>query len=62
MEMATVTGKGSINIPIAVRKLLNLNVGDKVIFIEDDGDGVRMLNASSLYQKKKEGGATVEKA
>ena len=61
MEMATVTGKGSINIPIAVRKLLNLNVGDKVIFIED-GDGVRMHNASSLDLKKKEGGAAVEKA
>ena len=61
MEMATVTGKGQINIPIAVRKLLNLNVGDKVIFIED-GDCVRMLNASSLNLDKKEGSAQAEKA
>ena len=56
MEMAKVSAKGLINLPIAIRKLLNLKEGDKVIFIVD-GDGVRMLNASSLNLEKKEGGA-----
>lgn len=60
MEMAKVSSKGQINIPIAIRKHLNLNESDKVIFIID-GDGVRMLNASSLNVKEG-GGAPVEKA
>jgi AbrB family looped-hinge helix DNA binding protein len=61
MEMAKVSAKGQINLPIAIRKLLNLNEGDKVIFIVD-GDGVRMLNASSLNLDKKEGGAHAKEA
>lgn len=62
MEMAKISAKGLVTIPIAIRKLLNLSVGDKVIFIED-GDGVRMFNASSLgLENNKEGGAHVEKA
>jgi len=60
MEMAKVSSKGQINIPIAIRQYLKLNEGDKVIFIVD-GDGVRMLNASSLSVKEG-GGAPVEKA
>lgn len=60
MEMAKVSSKGQVNIPIAIRKYLGLNEGDKVIFIID-GDGVRMLNASSL-EIKEGGGASVEKA
>ncbi|MDL2267292.1 AbrB/MazE/SpoVT family DNA-binding domain-containing protein [Desulfovibrio sp. OttesenSCG-928-G15] len=60
MEMAKVSSKGQINIPIAIRKHLNLDEGDKVIFIVD-GDGVRMLNAASLMNK--EGGSSpAEKA
>ncbi|WP_291447898.1 AbrB/MazE/SpoVT family DNA-binding domain-containing protein [Desulfovibrio sp.] len=61
MEMAKVSSKGQINIPIAVRKHLNLTEGDKVIFIIDDDGGVRMLNASSLNVKEG-GGAPVKKA
>ena len=60
MEMAKVSSKGQINIPIAIRKHLNLNEGDKVIFIID-GENVRLLNASSL-DVKEGGGAPVEKA
>lgn len=60
MEMAKVSSKGQINIPIAIRKHLNLNAGDKVIFIID-GESVRMLNASSLNVNEG-GGAPVEKA
>jgi len=35
METAKVSAKGQINIPIAIRKLLNINEGDKVLFIVD---------------------------
>ncbi len=31
MEMAKVSSKGQINIPIEIRKYLNLNEGDKVV-------------------------------
>ena len=61
MEMAKVSSKGQINIPVAIRKYLNLNEGDKVIFTID-GEGVRMLNVSSLNLDKKEGGAHAQKA
>lgn len=60
MEMAKVSSKGQINIPVAIRKVLNLNEGDKVIFVVD-GKSVRMLNASSL-DLKEEGGAHADKA
>lgn len=60
MEMAKVSSKGQVNIPIAIRKHLGLSEGDKVIFIID-GDGVRMLSASSL-EIKEGGAASVEKA
>ena len=60
MEMAKISSKGQINVPVAIRKYLNLSEGDKVIFIIN-GDGVRMLNASSLNVREG-GGAPVEKA
>ena len=47
MEVATLTSKGQITIPVAVRAKLNLQQGDKVVFIEDD-QGVRILNAAAL--------------
>lgn len=37
MEVARVTTKGQITIPIEIRKKLNLKEGDKVIFLEQDG-------------------------
>ena len=50
MEVATMTSKGQITIPVAVRKQLKLEQGDKVVFIEDDhpSGGVRILNAAAL--------------
>lgn len=59
MEMAKVSSKGQINIPVAIRNLLNLKEGDKVVFLVDEA-GVRMLNASSLTANKE--GAHVDKA
>ena len=50
MYMATMTSKGQITIPVAVREKLKLEQGEKVVFIEDDSPngGVRILNAATL--------------
>jgi AbrB family looped-hinge helix DNA binding protein len=37
MELAKVTFKGQITIPIEIRKKLNIKDGDKVVFIEENG-------------------------
>ncbi|MDD6735078.1 MAG: type II toxin-antitoxin system PrlF family antitoxin [Clostridiales bacterium] len=37
MEVARVTSKGQVTIPIAVRKLMKLKEGDKICFFEQDG-------------------------
>jgi antitoxin PrlF len=37
MELAKITSKGQITIPIHIRKKLNIKDGDKVIFIEENG-------------------------
>jgi AbrB family looped-hinge helix DNA binding protein len=37
MELAKITTKGQITIPVQIRRKLNLKDGDKVIFIEQDG-------------------------
>lgn len=37
MEVARITTKGQITIPIEIRKKLNLKEGDKIIFLEQDG-------------------------
>ena len=35
MELAKITSKGQITIPAAIRKLLGLKEGDKVLFIQE---------------------------
>ncbi len=52
-ERATVTSKGQITIPIAIQKKLNLQKGDKLVFIEDT-HGIRIANASDLTIQNKE--------
>lgn len=37
MEVSRVTSKGQVTIPKAFRKLLKLNEGDRVAFLEEDG-------------------------
>ena len=62
MYMATMTSKGQITVPVAVREKLKLEQGEKVVFIEDDSSngGVRILNAAALTFKH-EGEAVAEK-
>ena len=38
MELAKVMSKGQVTIPVGIRKRLNLKEGDKVIFLEKDGN------------------------
>ena len=45
MELAKITSKGQITIPIAIRNKLGLKDGDKVLFLEEAGRVV-MMNAT----------------
>lgn len=45
MELAKITSKGQITIPVAIRRLLGVKDGDKVVFVEQ-GNRVFMMNAS----------------
>ncbi|MBE5901590.1 MAG: AbrB/MazE/SpoVT family DNA-binding domain-containing protein [Lachnospiraceae bacterium] len=37
MELAKVTSKGQITIPIEIRKMLGISEGSKILFIEEAG-------------------------
>lgn len=45
MELAKVTSKGQVTIPIDIRKKLGIKNGDKVLFVEEAGR-IYMMNAS----------------
>ena len=47
MELAKVTSKGQITIPLMIRNLLQLKTGDKVFFEENDGK-IYIANASQI--------------
>ena len=47
MELAKITTKGQITLPISIRRDLNLKDGDKVAFIEKDGNYI-LVNPVSL--------------
>ena len=56
MEVAKVTSKGQITIPISIRRRLEINEGDKVLFIYKP-EGVMMVNPNTM-----QGGYTVDVA
>ena len=37
MEVSRISSKGQVTIPKSIRELLNLNEGDRVAFIKDNG-------------------------
>lgn len=37
MEISRVTSKGQVTIPKAIRELLQLNEGDRIAFLQEDG-------------------------
>ena len=45
MELAKVTSKGQITIPIDIRKKLGIREGDKILFVEEHGR-IIMMNSS----------------
>ena len=47
MELAKVTVRGQITIPIEIRKKLKIKDGDKVVFVEENGK-IIMENAAML--------------
>ena len=51
MELAKVTSKGQITIPIEIRKILGLKEGSKVFFFKKDNEIV-IKNASMLALEK----------
>jgi len=50
MELAKITMRGQITIPVAIRKLLGVKDGDKVIFMEENGR-VIVENAAMIALK-----------
>ena len=50
MELAKITMRGQITIPLAIRNLLGVRDGDKVIFMEENGR-VIMENAAMIALK-----------
>ena len=51
MELAKITAKGHITIPMEIRKKLKLKDGDKVVFIEENGN-IIMANSTMVALKK----------
>ncbi len=47
MELAKITSKGQITLPISIRRKLRLKDGEKVAFIEKDG-GYLLVNPIEL--------------
>lgn len=60
MEVARVTSKGQITIPKAIRERLNLDEGDKVAFIEENGKII--ITKSSLVALREFLNATAEES
>ena len=51
MELAKVTSKGQITIPIDIRRKLGVKEGDKILFIEDQGRVIIMNSSMDALQK-----------
>ncbi len=51
MELAKITSKGQVTIPIEIRRKLGLKTGDKILFVEKEGN-ICILNPSldALYK------------
>ncbi|MCL1842207.1 MAG: AbrB/MazE/SpoVT family DNA-binding domain-containing protein [Defluviitaleaceae bacterium] len=51
MELAKVTTKGQVTIPVAIRRRLGIKNGDKLLFIEKP-NGVIMMNPTMMSLEK----------
>ena len=55
IELATITTRGQLTLPIAVRRKLNVDSGSKVIFLEENGRIV-IENAGMIALKEAQEG------
>lgn len=51
MELAKITSKGQITIPVDIRRKLGVKEGDKVLFVEEAGK-IFILNSSMVALKE----------
>lgn len=51
MEIAKITSKGQITIPVDIRRKLGVKEGDKVLFVEEAGR-IYILNSSMVALKE----------
>lgn len=51
MEVAKVTSKGQITIPIDIRRKLGVKEGDKILFMEEQGRIVMMNSSMEALRK-----------
>lgn len=51
MEVAKITSKGQITIPIDIRRKLGVKEGDKILFVEDQGRIVMMNSSMEAFRK-----------
>lgn len=59
MELAKVTSKGQITIPIDIRRKLGVKEGDKILFVEEQGR-IIMMNSSMDALRKAQAAFTGE--
>lgn len=51
MELAKITSKGQITVPIGIRKKLGVKEGDKILFVEEQGRIVIMNSSMEALHK-----------
>ena len=51
MELAKVTSKGQITIPIDIRRKLGIKEGDKILFVEEQGRVIMMNSSMNALQR-----------
>lgn len=59
MELAKITSKGQITIPVNIRRKLGVKEGDKVLFVEEAGK-IYILNSSMEALKEAQAAFTGE--
>ncbi|MCL4442198.1 MAG: AbrB/MazE/SpoVT family DNA-binding domain-containing protein [Firmicutes bacterium] len=59
MELARISSKGQITIPLEIRKKLNLKEGDKVLFLEEN-NRIIVMNSSLIALKEAQQSMTGE--
>lgn len=51
LEMSTVTSKGQVTIPVAVRRAIGVRTGDKILFVLRDDGTVSLFNQNMVAMR-----------